>query len=92
MDPSQTYDSPSSAPASGCIDISSVQTTSSAMPFVTYSGFQWQIRPGVIAVPLNEKDPLKEYTTWNGQAVELNHGCCFTFIGFSLLQKEKIGC
>lgn len=48
------------------------------MLFVTYSGRQWQIRQGVIAVPPNEKDPLKEYTTLNGQAVEVNHECCFS--------------
>lgn len=92
MDPSQKNGSPSDIPASSGMDIGTGQTTSSALPFVTCSGLQWQVPKGVIVVPLNEQDPLKEYTRWNGQAIEVYQECCFNFTGSPLLQEEEIGC
>jgi len=47
---------------------------------IIYPALSDQIPSGVVAVPLNEQDPQKMYSRWNGQAVEVMPQILFSYI------------
>jgi hypothetical protein len=75
MDPVQSHSFPPHVSASPGVDPILEETATSATSAtlaVTYPAMSYQIPSGMVAVPLNERDPQKTYTRWNGQAVEVS--------------------